>query len=265
MKSILVILVCLTSTILIVPEIDIFNHAYTAGRPAYDASFFLRLLGEGKSIVSNLSILQADLYFHGGAGHFHDEHRDGLAIGEREEHLAPVEHRHEKGRSAISPFNVLFRISEETEVTEHVHLHGDQLKEIIPWLYYAAEIDSHNVLAYTLTGFYLSDRLGNPDEGIAFLREGLRNNPDSWEVNAEIGRIYSQHLGNYTAAVRFLSRAWGLLQKVPHDRFQERYVLSFLARSYEALGQGSAALPFYRRINELFPDSGIHEKSGERR
>ncbi len=254
-KSVFVALVWLAATILIAPKIDTYNQVYVSAQTAYDVPVFMRLLGEGKSILSNLSILQADLYFHRGVGHLSGEHEEGLGIiSERDEDHDQEEQVLGRKISGISPFNVLLRASEETDITQHVHLQDDQMEEIIPWLYYSAEIDPHNVLAYTLTGFYLADRLGKVDEGVAFLRKGLMNNPDSWEINAELGRIYYEHRKNYEAAVRFLSKARILLEKSPHDKFQERYVLSFLALSYEALGRREDAIPLYRRLNELFPD-----------
>jgi tetratricopeptide (TPR) repeat protein len=260
-KSIFAVLVWLTATILIAPRVDTYNQIYATSVSAYDTPVFLRLLGEGRSILSNLSLLQADLYYHRGIGHFHDEHEGALGIiDERKGEYAHEEYSHEEKTKKISPFNILFRISEQTRVTEHVHLEGDQMKEIVPWLYYSAEVDPHNTLAYTLTGFYLADRLGKADEGIAFLREGLMNNPDSWQINAELGRIYYVHYKNYEAAIRFLSRAQTLLDEAPHDKFQERYVLSFLALSYEALGQRDNALPLYRRLHELFPDEEVFKK-----
>jgi len=257
-KPIFVILVGLALSSLMVARIDAYNQAYAIDQPASDVPVFMRFLGEGRSIVSSLSILQADRYFHGGVGHLDDEHEEGFAIAERNHE--DCEHPEEHVLPEVSPFNILSRISREVGVTEHVHLHGDQMKEIIPWLYYAAEIDPHNVLAYTLTGFYLCDRLKKVDQGIAFLREGLRKNPDSWEINAELGRIYFQHVKNYEVAVQYLSQAWVLLQEAPHDKFQERYILSFLARSYEALGMEGDALPLYKRLNELFPNGVFEEK-----
>ena len=259
-KNILVAFAALVAVSLIAPGVDTYNQACTVGASAYDTPIFLRLLGEGKSFLSSLSLLQADLYFHRGVGHFFDEHEGGLAIVEREDVHAHEEHLHKEDHHRAGPFNVLFRISEEIGLTEHVHLQGDQMKEIVPWLYYAAEIDPHNVLAITLTGFYLADRLDKVDEGIAFLRRGLMNNPDSWEINAELGRIYYEHRKNYEAAARFLSRARTLLEESQHDKFQERYVLSFLALSYEALGRKMDAMPLYRRLNELFPDTEVFRK-----
>lgn len=256
-KSLLAVLLWIAASFLLVTKVDIYNHAYALSHPAYNAPVFLRMLGEGKSIVSAISILQADRYFHRGVGHIDTE---GCMSGAHSEETEKEElHRHVEG-PPTGKFNVLMRIPEEIAVTEHVHLEGDQIKEIIPWLYYAAEIDPHNVGAYTLTGFYLADRLGKTDEALSYLKKGFKNNPGSWEIPAEIGRIYFQYVKDYAASVRFLSLAKVNIDKAPHDKFQERYVLSFLARSYEALGEGKEALPLYERLDELFPGRDYFEK-----
>ena len=67
------------------PKVDIYNHAFLMSTSFRDAPFFMQLLGEGGEILSNLSILQADLYFHGGVGHFDEEHKEVLAISEEKE------------------------------------------------------------------------------------------------------------------------------------------------------------------------------------
>jgi len=253
-KALLVLFVWLVAAAAIVPRVDAYNHSFLSQNPEFDVPVLMRMLGEGRSILSNLSILQADRYFHGGVGHEDERHQGSLSILENEtadEDYSPVV----KSKSKVSPYNILFRIPEETEVTEHAHLNGDQLKEIVPWLYYASEIDPHNVRACTLTGFYIADKMGKVDEGIAYLRKALRNNPESWEISAELGRIYYQHEKNYTEAERFLYRAWLLLEKTPHDKFQERYVLTLLAACYEKQGRTKEAMKLYEHIQELFPDA----------
>ncbi|MCK5451663.1 MAG: hypothetical protein KAI70_07855 [Candidatus Omnitrophica bacterium] len=251
--------VCLAAIVLMSMKIDLYNCVYAEAQPVNDVPVFLRFLGEGRSIISSMSILQADLYWHGGVGHFFEEHQ-GVGVAGVGEDCEACKHSDKHSRPEVSPFNILFRISQEIDVTEHIHLQDSQIKEIVPWLYYAAEIDPGNIQAYTLTGFYLADRLGKVSQGIAFLKEGLRKNPDSWEINAEIGRIYFQRLKDHEQAVRFLSEAWNLMQKVPHDKFQERFVLSFLVYSYEGMGQEKKALPFYEYLNKLFPNDVFDKK-----
>lgn len=259
-KDILVLLVWAFFTVLISSSVDAEYHSYLASHKVYDVPVVWQILGEGRSIVSNLSILQADLYFHGGAGHFYEEHQHGLALAGAGKGEEDEEHHAEKAVAPVSPFNVLFRISRAIGLTEHKHLHGADVKEIIPWLYYAAKLDPNNIQAYTLTAFWLGDRLGKVEEAVAFLKEGLSNNPDSWEINAELGRIYCQHIKDHAAAKRYLLRAKELISSAPHDRFQERYVLSWLAETDEALGDRIDALPIYERIKVLFPGTTVYEE-----
>jgi len=264
--GLLIFLIWFTLVVFLAPKIDTYYYASLAGQLESEVPFYIRFLGEGRSILSNLSILQADRYFHGGIGHIHEDHPGGLAItgGSREAGHICEEEEAEEGHPEPGRFNILLRISEKTEITEHTHLSGNQVKEIIPWIYYSAKIDPHNILAYTLGGYWLADRLDKVDEAIAFVKEGLKNNPDSWELNAELGRLYFKHLKNYKAAARVLTRAWQLIQGAPHDKFQERYVLSFLAYSYEDMGEKDKALPLYQRMGQLFPeDGGIKKKIRE--
>lgn len=255
-KGVYVCLTWLASMALLTPRIDMYNQSYAAAHPACDVSVFLRALGEGRSIISSLSILQADRYFHRGMGHQDEDHQGQTCVTKMSDADA-AEHGDREIEPVPGKFNILPRMSQAIEVTRHVHLDGDQIKEIIPWLYYAIKIDPHNVEAYVLASYYLSERLNKVNEGIIVLREGLTSNPDSWQINAELGRIYFKHFANYEVAAKFLSRAGELIQQVPHDKFQERSVLSFLAYSYEGLGQNEKALPLYRRMHELFPDAKV--------
>lgn len=253
-KSVIVLLAWFAAVILIAPRLDTYSYAHSLPGKTSDTPVFLRMLGEARSIVSNLSLIQADVYFHGG---IYD--RDGACpgihgIGEGHEH---EEHEEQAKRPEPSPYDILLRISDETLLTEHVHLKGDQMKQIVPWLYYASELDPHNVTACTLTGYYLIYRLNRPGQGMAFLKKGLANNPDSWEINAEIGRAYFQVSEDYPTSLRYFQRAESLLDKTPHDKFQQRYVLSYLALCYEKTGQPDKALVLYKRLDGIFPDHKI--------
>lgn len=258
--SITVLLLWLTAMVLAAPAIDINNQAFMLLHERSDVPALWQVLGEARSIMSNLSLLQADLYFHGGIKDACDEHTGPYAFIERGADHDHDKYLHGEISHDVSPYNVLLRLSDEISVTEHIHLEGDQLKEIVPWLYLASEVDPNNVLAYTLAGYYLAYRLDKTDQAIAYLKKGLMNNPDSWEVNGEIGRIYFQKLKDYDASARYLSRAKVLLDKTPHDKFQERAILAYLALSYEKLGEGQKALPLYHRLDSLFPDRDLYKE-----
>jgi tetratricopeptide (TPR) repeat protein len=259
-NGITVLLLWLAAMILLAPAIDTYDQGFMLLYKRSDVPVLWQVMGEARSIISNLSLLQADLYFHGGIGDACDEHEGSFTFIER-----GVDHDHERYLHGevthdVSPYNVLLRLFDEISVTEHIHLEGDQLKEIVPWLYMASEADPNNVLAYTLTGYYLAYRLDRVEQAIAYLKKGLMNNPDSWEINGEIGRIYFQKVKDYGASSRYLSRAKVLLEKAPHDKFQERAILAYLALSYERLGEEQKALPLYHRLDNLFPDQELYRK-----
>jgi len=248
MKNVFIVFGWIVLVLIFAPMVDGYNHAEALMGSDYNTPFFLRAFGEARALVSTWTFLQADVYFHGGNTHHSGSHKcTAASLGKEEE--TPY----------INKFNILPRISEEITITKHIHLEGDQMKEIIPWLYYAAEIDPHNVGAYTLTAFYLADVFGQKEDALDFLREALKNNIDSWEINAEIGRVYFQHFKDYKKAIRYLSRADALQIKTPHDKFQERYVLTFLASSYEAMGLERSALEARERLHQLFPDEEVFE------
>lgn len=250
-KSIFIFLLWALVSASIASSVDAFNHVAELEQGSSDTPFFLRAMGEARSIVSAGCVLQADRYFHGGLGHYDEEHRGGLSIekGEGAVDEDPEEHT----LSEIASLNILTRVAGAIGVTEHVHLKGEGLKEIVPWMYYAAEIDPHNVRAYGLVAYYLADRLGKISEALEYLRKGIRENPGSWELNADTGRLYYKHIKDYRTAERYFLRALALLETEQHDKFQERYVLSFITHTYEAMGEDQRALPYYIRMNRIFP------------
>ena len=218
-----------------------------------------------------MAILPSDLYSHGGIKPHHagEEHMHEFLPGFREQaaekHQIKIHKKENSGKakaggSRISPINVLFCIANKVIITEHHHLTDDRIKEILPWLYFSIKLDPHNVMGYTLTGYFLADHLDKTDEAINCLREGLKNNPNSWEINEDIGRLYLLKLKNNTIALTFLERAYVLISRVKHNKFQERFVLTLLSEAYKRKGEESKAIPLYKRIHELFPGDRIFQK-----
>ena len=127
-RSVIVVFAWLFLTVLIASRVDTYNHAFAEAHSAGDVPVLFRFFGEGRSIVSSLALLQADRYFHGGVGHIEHEEGGELSVTQREGG-ADYEAEHHPEASHL---NVLFRISDQLALTEHAHLHGDQVKEIIP-------------------------------------------------------------------------------------------------------------------------------------
>jgi len=86
-------------------------------------------------------------------------------------------------------------------ITEHTHLQGNNEREILPWLKLSAELDPQKIETYTVAAYWLRE-LGKVKEAEEFLREGLRNNPDSYEILFELGRLYSSNTHDLARARR---------------------------------------------------------------
>ena len=77
-------------------------------------------------------------------------------------------------------------------------------REILPWLKLSAEMDPKRIDTYVTASYWLRTRLDKPDEAEQFLREGLRANPDSYEILLELGRVYFYNKNNSRVARNIL-------------------------------------------------------------
>jgi tetratricopeptide (TPR) repeat protein len=252
MRDFTVTLFCLV--LLFVFALNIENYMFNSiPEEIRDIPFYLKIIGEGKSVLSDLSINQADLYYHGGVMHSDDECTGifGLQDGSEDDLHGAEEYDDRKER--LNKMNILFRISNAMEIEEHTHLEKKDIREIIPWLYYAIKVDPENIQAYTLTAYWLSDRLKDPDEAIKLLNEGLEANPGVWQIYAEIGRIEFKR-NNYKKAIYALEQAKRQLIDSEYDRLELRQVFSYLANAYSRTGKNAEAKLLYRQIQTLFPE-----------
>ena len=53
----------------------------------------------------------------------------------------------------------------------------------------SAELDPQRIDTYTVAAYWLRD-LGKVNDAEQFLRQGLLNNPDSYELLFDLGRLY---------------------------------------------------------------------------
>lgn len=260
------------------------------GRRAQADSLLWTLLGDGRRLFANHFFVKADVYLHSGYypsifdqaqracehgvdadAHDHGGHNgeptDGggtlaaAAVGE----VSRGSHEHEKGREGVEggfmgpPRDWIDRLSRHFKVTEHTHLSGGRTEaEVLPWLRVAAEFDPHQVEVYTTAAYWLANRLGKPDQAEAFLRRGLRANPDSEEILFELGRLAWQHRRNADRARHLwqaAERAWHAHNPVLNET--NRLVLSRIvgmrAQMEEDLGNYEEAIRYWTKLQELSP------------
>ena len=150
------------------------------------------LLGDGRRLFANHFFVQADVSFHSG---YYPSIFDQARAPKDTSHLTakegePAAEEHEKQMNFLGPpRDWIERFGRHFIVTEHTHLQGNHEAEILPWLKLSAELDPQKIETYTVAAYWLRD-LGKVKEAERFLREGLRNNPDSYEILLELGRLY---------------------------------------------------------------------------
>lgn len=183
--------------------------AMTWGNRAQADGVLKMLFGEGRRLFANHFFIQADVSFHSGyypsifeqamrskqsgmvsGGDVHGDHDHEAEHGDPgKEAQGKSEHKCELS-FLQTPKDWIERFGRHFIITEHTHLSDGKEREILPWLRLSAELDPQRVETYTVAAYWLRDRLGKVQEAEEFLREGLRNNPDSYQILFELGRLY---------------------------------------------------------------------------
>lgn len=170
------------------------------------------LLGDGRRLFANHFFVQADVTFHSGyypsifdreqapkdSRHMtarEDAHREPEPGPSGPGHATDEDHSdHACEMSFLGPpRDWIEAFGRRFMVTEHTHLAGGKEREMLPWLRVSAELDPQRVETYTVASYWLRN-LGKFHEAEQFLREGLRNNPKSYEILFELGRLYHENL-----------------------------------------------------------------------
>jgi tetratricopeptide (TPR) repeat protein len=163
------------------------------------------LLGDGRRLFANHFFVQADVAFHSG---YYPSIFDQARAPKDTSHLTakegePAAEEHEKQMNFLGPpRDWIERFGRHFMITEHTHLEGNHESEILPWLKLSAELDPQKIETYVVAAYWLRD-LGKNKEAERFLREGLLNNPDSYEILLDLGRLYNEHRHDATRARKF--------------------------------------------------------------
>ena len=157
-----------------------------------------------------------------------------------------------------APRDWIERFGRHFLITEHTHLEGGKEREILPWLKLSAELDPQRVDTYTVAAYWLRKELGKPAEAEQFLREGLRNNPQSYELLFELGQLYNEdyHDPNHARNVWELAfRRWSEQEsgkKEPDLILLEKITIN-LARLEEKLNRYEQAISYLELAAKASP------------
>ena len=153
------------------------------------------LFGDGRRLFANHFFVQADVSFHSG---YYPSIFDQARAPKDTRYLTakegePEAEAHERQMNFLGPpRDWIERFGRHFVITQHTHLEGNNEREILPWLRLSAELDPQKIETYTVAAYWLRD-LGKVKEAEDFLRQGLLNNPDSYEILFELGRLYREN------------------------------------------------------------------------
>jgi tetratricopeptide (TPR) repeat protein len=207
------------------------------------------LFGDSRRMFSNHFFVKADEYFHSGYYPSIFDKREAFRTPHMAEDTGTVSGHNRGDEEGFlgEPLDWIDAFSRKFFPSRHTHLDergaqgaaGDlgkssEVREILPWLRLSAELDPNRVETYTVTAYWLRERMGKIDEAEAFLREGLRANPTSYEIQYELGRVYAENRHDpararnlWEAALRNWQKQEGPKEKP--DRFLLLEIVSHLA------------------------------------
>lgn len=208
------------------------------------------ILGDGRKLFANHFYVKADVYFHSGYYPTIFDNRESHQTAHMAEDAGVAEGKNTGDEENFlgKPTNWIDAHSRKHFPSVHTHLGEDSPdgrknaeREILPWLKFSAKLDPNKIETYTVAAYWLR-RTGADGEAEAFLRDGLRANPDSVDILFELGRC------RYDAKdVEHARNLWALAwkrwqqQELPkpaeaQNRFIAAAILMHLARLEHAAG-----------------------------
>jgi hypothetical protein len=226
------------------------------------------LMGESGRLFATHFLLKADAYFHSGAyPSIFDTvtNKEPVAIvsethGEHDEH----DHAEAHEESIFGePHDWIERLGRNFFPTTHTHLDKPgEAREILPWLKLSAQLDPQKVTTYVAAAYWLRHDPTHVNEAEPFLREGLRANPNSYEILLELGKFYDENKHDAERARNLWELAWAKWQKqkaadAKVDDLIGSEILGELVKNARASGDTKRQLQYL----ELLKQFGIDKES----
>jgi tetratricopeptide (TPR) repeat protein len=167
-------------------------------------NFFRLLLGDSSRVFANSFFVKADEYYHSGFYPTIFDNNAAFKTAHVAEDTGAVNSKNQGEETGFmgAPRDWLDAFGRHFIPNRHTHLDeggaaddlsgSDQVREILPWLKLSTNLDPQNVQNYTVTAYWLRQRLHKTAEANEVLLEGLRNNPGNCDILFELGRLYAE-------------------------------------------------------------------------
>jgi len=253
------------------------------GNRLKSADVLSTLLGDGRRMFAQHFFVKADAYFHSGYYPTVFDNREAFQTPHMAADSGAMDEHNQGDETGFlgKPRDWIDRLSRRLYPSVHTHLdqggapgrteelkdlgEGSEVREILPWLRLSAELDPQRVETYTVTAYWLRQRMGKVDEAEEFLREGLRANPNSYEILYELGRVCDENRHDPLRARNLWEaalRQWQKQQadKPDADKFLATEILAHLATLEKKQGDFEPALAHMELWKKYSPKPGEVEK-----
>jgi len=209
-------------------------------RSQRNASSIAILLGELRTSMSDILFVKTERYLHSGVAYVPHHEEQLLSVEEMGEEVQ--EHQSEIGLedddhagtpTLIPPAEkdyrgFIGRLHREVKPwrdPERAHLHTDGT-QLLPWFRIMTLTDPHYVMGYTVGGWWIAAH--DEEASLQFLEEGIRNNPDAFQIRMARGFILVRKLRQDRENQEMLDKVW--------SDFREAVRLGIAQRPDPALG-----------------------------
>lgn len=249
MKNLFFFIPALLLIILLSSKIDSHSQEFLNQKASANLNnhIFYKTFGEFCDYLSDLSYMQADAYFHAKGQTCKQEN----CLEQHPDQESSHEHQDLITQKLSVKVNPLLNIAQALKISAHRHLSAKEEKELIPWFYYAIKLNPRNEQAYCLGGFWLATRLDKIEEAIKLLEDGIKNNPNSWKIYAQLGEIYIMQKKDYINAAYCFEQAKSFIEQKNIDEFEKRVIYTFLAESYKKLNKTEQVRTLEKELDKL--------------
>lgn len=142
----------------------------------------------------------------------------------------------------------------------HVHLEGDRVSQLAPWLWFSLQADPHNIDTWLTASHWLASPQGlnRPEKGEEVIDQGILSNPRNPRLHLE-SALLKLRRGRIEDAARALDaglRTWPDKEDPTGEnaRLLKESLLTYRALIHESLDAIPAAIGLWKQVLDILPD-----------
>jgi hypothetical protein len=169
-----------------------------------DGDIFEITLGESRELFANEFYVKADAYYHSGFYPTIFDNNEAFKTAHIAEDTGAVSSKNHGDDISFMgpPRDWIDAFGRHFLPDRHTHLDAggadndlggsSEVGEMLPWLKLSTDLDPQNVQNYTVSAYWLRQRMNQTNEAFQVLMNGLRHNPGSPDILFELGRLYAE-------------------------------------------------------------------------